>query len=63
MTNHDKTIAAVGQTLSYEAGILAKVIDSEGSKVAKAFKRALKDSNRVKAFLSGLIEEDKPKAS
>ena len=57
MTSNEKTIAAVGQTLSYEAGILAKVIDAEGSKVANAFKRALKDKRRVKVFLSGLIDD------
>jgi hypothetical protein len=51
------TVVAVGQTLSYEAGLLSKVIDPEGSKVAKAFKTALKDKKRVKAFLSGLVDE------
>ena len=51
------TVVAVGQTLSYEAGLLAKVIDAEGAKIAKAFKAALKDKKRVKAFLSGLVDE------
>lgn len=52
------TIVAVGQTLSYEAGLLAKVIDPDSAKVAKAFKRALRDKKRVTALLKGLVEDN-----
>jgi hypothetical protein len=33
------------------------VIDAEGAKIAKAFKIALKDKKRVKAFLAGLVDD------
>jgi hypothetical protein len=57
MKKQQNIVQAVGQTLSYDAGVLSKVIDAEGAKIAKAFKIALKDKKRVKAFLAGLVDD------
>ena len=48
---------ALASMLSKQATMISKVADDDGRIVAEAFCKALKSQERVKAFLSGLVDE------
>lgn len=48
---------ALASMLSKQATMISKVVDDDGREVAEAFCKALKSPARVKAFLSGLVDD------
>ena len=55
--NTKPATAALASMLSKQATMIGKVADDEGKQVAEAFCKAFKSPKRVKAFLSGLVDE------
>ena len=48
---------AIASMLSKQATMISKVADDEGRQAAEAFCKAFKSPERVKAFLSGLVDD------
>jgi hypothetical protein len=48
---------AIASMLSKQATMISKVADDEGRQAAEAFCKAFKSHERVKAFLSGLVDD------
>jgi hypothetical protein len=61
MRNQVKPITAVSKVLKHNALLIRKVNARAGlignSNIAEAFEKALQNPERVKAFLSGLVDE------
>jgi len=55
--NTKPATVALSSMLSKQATMIGRVADDEGRQVAEAFCKALKSPERVKAFLSGLVDD------
>lgn len=53
-----RSIEAVGRTLAQDARLLARVASPEDAKIATACARALRDPERVRRLIDGLIPEE-----